>query len=235
MVFIYKGEPEQLNTAFTYTSAGTVTTAVTTPAPTPAGTFTRTYTYSPLGVLRLQTDQGQAVLQRQLDPYGRVSTEQLPSDVHRTYTFDAFNQPLTFQEQQQSGVMFTAATLKWNRDGNLLTTLDGVNNSTTRTYDVLGRLRSVTSGLGATAYQYVSGTAMPATIDSPSANITNAYDLAGRIITAEITDAAGRDPAGNRTFQYSPLGLIAGATVNASGGQPGDDTTRLRFPWSQGQ
>ena len=143
-----KGEPEQLNTAFTYTRAGTVTTAVTTPAPTPAGTFTRTYTYSPLGVLRLQTDQGQAVLQRQLDPYGRVSTEQLPSDVHRTYTFDAFNQPLTFQEQQQSGVMFTAATLKWNRDGNLLTTLDGVNNSTTRTYDVLGRLRSVTSGLG---------------------------------------------------------------------------------------
>jgi RHS repeat-associated protein len=222
-----KGAAEQLSTTLAYTSAGAIQTAVTSPAPTPTGTFTQIDTFAPLGAHLQRQDQGQVVLQRQLDPYGRVSQEQLPSDVLRTYSYDAFNQPLTLQEQEKSGVMFTAGTFSWNRDGNLLTTLDGANNSTARTYDVLGRIIALTSGLGTTSYQYITGTSMPMTINGPAANITYAYDLGGKIATSTIADSSGRGSAGNRTLQYSPLGLITGATVSPAGGQA--ETTAVLY------
>jgi RHS repeat-associated protein len=156
-----------------------------------------------------------------------VSQEQLPTDAVRTFTYDAFNQLLTVQDQKNSGVMFDAATFSWNRDGNLATTTDGANHSTTRTYDLLGRFSSLTNGLGTTSYQYVSGTLMPVTIKEPSANITYTYNLAGRIASISIADSPGRDSAGNRSFQYSPLGFISSATESTTGGQL--DTTDLSY------
>jgi RHS repeat-associated protein len=215
-----QGAPEEIDTTYSYSGGGLVVGSVTTPAPTATRSLTRTQTYSPGGTLLQFQEQGRTLLQRQLDSFGRVQTEQTPSDVAITYGYDAFNQVLTLQEQSAPNSVFVAGTFSWNRDGSLLTTLDGAQHSTLRSYDVLGRLQTLTNGLGATTYSYVPGTSLPASIASPAAIITTTYDLAGRPAAVSVVDAAGRDTAGSRSFQYSPLGEITVATLAGSGLTP---------------
>ena len=81
------------------------------------------------------------------------------------------------QEQAKPGAPFSTGTFSWNRDGDLTVTLDGAQHTTTRTYDVIGRLHSLTDGLGVTTYSYLPGTRLPTLIASPSGSIANTYDV----------------------------------------------------------
>ena len=123
------------------------------------------------------------------------------------------------QQQVKPGSSISTATYTWNREGAILTTVDGAQNSTLRTYDTVGRIQSFTSGLGKATYSYVAGTVLPSVVVNPSATIGITYDLAGRATKTTITDASGRTVAGNRSFQYSPLGDLSTATVVVPGGQ----------------
>lgn len=218
--YLAKGLAEQVHTTYSFGEGGAIRTSVVSPAPTSAGQISRTETYSPMGDLLQVDEQGRTLLKRSLDSFGRPQVDQTLSDLSTTYTFDAYNQPLSIQKQDSSATTFVPGSFKWNRDGQNVLAVDGAQHQTRRTYDPLGRLQSVQDGLGTTHYQYVPGTLLPATIVSAAAQIANTYDVAGRLKVTSVKDATGRDPAGTRSFSYSSLGFIATAGLSGKGVAP---------------
>lgn len=219
-----KGDPAQLTTSLSYSRAGLVVTSTSSPAPTATGTVVDVQTFAPSGGLVSLSRQGQTLLTRQVDSYGRVASESRPENLMRTFTYDAFDELIGVATQTASNSVTETASLVWNRNGALSKAIDGAQHSTSNSYDRLGRLQSIVNGLGTTSYTYQTGTFLPATISGPASKISNSYDLAGRLVAMSVTDATGRDPAGSRTFEYSALGDITSATL-AKPGSPSQTTT----------
>jgi RHS repeat-associated protein len=212
-----KGDAQEIDRSYVYSNAGLTQTSTTTPAPTSTGSFARTATYTPLYTLVQVQDQGLTVLQRGLDSFGRVISESTPSIASKTFGYDAYNELLTVQEELAPNVLGTVGTFGWDRNGNVRLITDGAGHVSTQTYDVLGRFQSLTNGLGNCVYSYLAGTNLVSSITTPSASISNTFDLAGNIATVAITDADGRTRSGNRSFQYSALGELSSATLTGPG------------------
>jgi len=138
------------------------------------------------------------------DADGNVVAVTSPNGNTTAYAYDHLGRPVATTLPPvplfDGSVRSPVARVSYDGDGNLSQTIDPVGDMTTRSYDPLGRLVSLTNPVSGTTLLTYTATELTATRD-PATNVTAyAYDAAGR-----------------RTGTTDPLGTTTQATLDAYG------------------
>jgi YD repeat-containing protein len=168
------GTPEQITFDYSYAASGLRTIQKRTPAPTASGSFITELVQSNRGPLLDVLEQGKPLLHRELDAYGRIVQQLERTQGTRRYDYNAYGNVISVSRIGPGDVAKPYASFDWNSDGALKLAVDGAGHQTTRSYDALGRLKSITNGLGVTTYEYMPGSRWPIQISSrPECTQTN--------------------------------------------------------------
>jgi len=150
------------------------------------------------------------------DADGNVVAVTSPNGNTTAYAYDHLGRPVATTLPPvplfDGSVRSPVARVSYDGDGNLSQTIDPVGDMTTRSYDPLGRLVSLTNPVSGTTLLTYTATELSATRD-PATNVTAyAYDAAGR-----------------RTGTTDPLGTTTQATLDAYG-----NSTTITTPLTYG-
>jgi RHS repeat-associated protein len=218
-------------TTYTYNAFSEVTSETD-----PLGRVTN-YSYDAAGNLKTKTQvvgsggANNLVTTSSYDSHGLVTKQVDPAGRETDYTYDADERLSTVTTAvgtpDQASVSYTL-----DPAGNILTTTDGNNHTTTNTYDSLNRLLTATDPLNnTTTNTYDAAGNLLTTRDASGHVTTYAYDPYGHVIkatnaqagvTTSTYDAAGNlmsvtDPLGNVTrYQYDARNRLI-ATINPAG------------------
>ncbi len=194
--------------------------------------YTRAYTYSAQGDLvaasspPLTTTAGAnapVTTSYTPDGDGNIVAVTSPNGNTTGYAYDHLGRPVATTLPPlplfDGNVSSPVARVSYDGDGNLSQTIDPVGDMTTRSYDPLGRLVSLTNPVSGTTLLTYTATELSATRD-PATNVTAyAYDAAGRRTGTTdplgATTQAALDAYGNSTTITTPLtyGSALPATV----------------------
>jgi len=208
--------------------------------PINAPLVTRRYAYTPQGDLSsvstppITTSLGggpaanrPATVSYGVDADGNRTTITSPNGAVTTVGYDHLGRATTTTRPSVGLYDGSAAapvqTVGYDGDGNVAAATDADNDTTTRSYDPLGRVIALTNPLGRTALYTYTATTLAATQDY-SGNVTQyGYDAAGRLLST--TDPLGTrtqaalDALGNTTAITTPLDYahVQTATVEQRG------------------
>ncbi|MGE5327889.1 MAG: DUF6531 domain-containing protein, partial [Deltaproteobacteria bacterium] len=170
------------------------------------------------------------------DANGNLQTETTPDNITATYAYDRMNRKISEIQpvEDENGNTVTAEVYSaYNWDGQVILQIDPNGNNTSYSYDLMGRLKTVTNAEnGIAAYYYdragrKTAEVLPASY-SPSKAIEEmdrteyAYDLMNRLLTttniyqdgewkAVVSKAYKYDSKGNMTKELDALGYNAGS------------------------
>ncbi|PRW64745.1 LamG-like jellyroll fold domain-containing protein [Actinopolyspora mortivallis] len=212
-----------LTTRFTYDELGNPASVTT-----PTG-LTTTYEHDDLGNPLSMTDPAGNTTTTEYNAQGKPVSVTEPSGVTTTYEYDLAGRMVSTSDLNASGEQVRTRSFGYDRAGNLVRSTDAHGASTTRSFDALNRLRSVTRPVSegeeiTTSYGYdAAGNVTRATDGNGNATVftVNAWNMA----ESTIEPATERFPeAADRTYTtvYDALGRVkreiqpGGVTVSKS-------------------
>jgi RHS repeat-associated protein len=222
--------PSDHTTTWTYNAAGNVLTETDALGRTTTSTYdgngkalTRTdpagrvtsYAYNGAGEPTSETAPGGLVTTSGYDSRGQLVIVTSPAGAVTTYAYDDAGRVASMVEPRGNAAGATPADYRWSygydANGNQTTVTDPLGNTTTRAYDALNRLTSVTDASGhATTYGYDANSNRTSQANHLGQTTTWAYDARNRV--ASMTNPLGKtwthgyDANGNQTSETTPLG-----------------------------
>ncbi|MEM6730614.1 MAG: RHS repeat-associated core domain-containing protein, partial [Myxococcota bacterium] len=146
----------------------------------------------------------------------RISTITYPDTSTRVYTYDGDFNVLT--ETDPNGDVVTHT---YDENGNRASTTDGAGHVTLFAYDALDRLTVINEPVGMTSMTYDVRGRVTSVSDANGMRFAVGYDAGGRIGT--LTDGAGNvwthtyDAAGRPLTTTNPLGVVVSSTYDSRG------------------
>lgn len=168
----------------------------------PDGT-SRSYTYSPLGVLASVTDEGgpggaSRTTTFDVTPTGQMTAAHLPDGSTVIFSYTPHGDLASLTDQAGATTAFG-----YDAVGNLVSVTDPLGQVTTSTYDAAGRVLTTTDPSGAvTAYEWDTSDRVVAATDPLGGTTRYGYDATDRV-------ASATDPLGATTeFEWDALGRL---------------------------